>query len=214
MSPEDVPSPVDFHNEAEAHAWIEQTIQRRPYRATFFNEFVNELCTLEERHIRVLELGSGPGMLAEEILHRCLSVSIYTLLDFSEPMLAVSRERLAEFATRVRFVRADFRSADWMAHVGSVDAVLSMQAVHEVRHKRHVPALYERIVSVLRPGGVMLACDHLPGQNPDARKSALYMTTEEQLAALNIAGLRKVTVVFVADGMALYKAYAPETKAG
>ena len=61
------------------------------------------------RHLKVLELGSGPGMLAEQILRRCLSVRVYTLLDFSEPMLAVSREQLAEFAARLRLVRADFR---------------------------------------------------------------------------------------------------------
>ena len=129
-------------------------------------------------------------------------------------MLATSQERLAEFETRLRLVRADFRDDDWVANVGSVDAVLSMQAVHEVRHKRHVPALYEKIRSVLNPGGLMLICDHLPGENSDARRSALYMTSEEQLAAFNIAGLRKATVHFVANGMALYKAYAPGMGAG
>lgn len=126
MSTEDVPNPIDFHNEAEAHAWIEQTSQKRPYRSTFFNEFVNEVSRLEQHHLKVLELGSGPGMLAEQILRRCLSVRVYTLLDFSDPMLAVSQERLEEFATRLRFVRADFRDDDWMANVGSVDAVFSM----------------------------------------------------------------------------------------
>src|SRR5438105_8895305 len=99
----DVPNPVDFHNEAEAHAWIEQTTEKRPYRSAFFNEFVNEVSELEQDHLKVLELGSGPGILAEQILRRCPSVRVYTLLDFSDPMLAVSRERLAEFATRLRF---------------------------------------------------------------------------------------------------------------
>jgi SAM-dependent methyltransferase len=214
MSPEDVPSPIDFHNEAEAYAWIERTIRNRPCRSAFFNEFVNEVSRLEQHELKVLELGSGPGMLAEQILRRCLSVCVYTLLDVSEPMLAVSRARLAEFATRLRFVRADFRHDDWMAMVGTVDAVFSMQAVHEVRHKCHVPALYEKVLSVLQPGGLVLICDHLPGENPDARKLALYMTPEEQLAALNSAGLRKPAIHFVANGMALYKAYAPETGAG
>ncbi len=74
MSPEDVPNPIDFHNEAEARAWIEQTIQKRPYRSTFFNEFVNEVSRLERHQLKVLELGSGPGMLAEQILHRNVTV--------------------------------------------------------------------------------------------------------------------------------------------
>jgi SAM-dependent methyltransferase len=211
-SPKDVPNPIDFRNEAEVQAWIEQTTQNRPYRPAFFSEFVNEISLLKHRDLKVLELGCGPGMLAEQILRRCLSIGVYTLLDFSEPMLALSRQRLAEFASKLRFVRADFRDDDWMAKVGRVDVVLSMQAVHEVRHKRHVPALYEKIRSLLQPGGLALICDHLPGENPDARRSDLYMTSDEQLAALHSAGMRKAAVHFSAGGMALYKGYALETE--
>ena len=40
------------------------------------------------------------------------------------------------------FVNADFRSEDWtQCLTAPYDAVVSMQAVHEVRHKRHVPKL-------------------------------------------------------------------------
>lgn len=205
---EDVPGRVDFRNEPEARAWIEQTAQKRPYRTTFFNKFADELKVLGESPLKVLELGSGPGMLAEQILRRCPSVDPYTLLDFSEPMLFMSRERLAEFNARLRFVCVDFRSTDWTVKVGGpFDVVLSMQAVHEVRHKRHVTTLYEKVASVLTRCGVVLICDHLPGDNPDARRDALYMTPEEQLAAFETAGFRNASVRFVANEMALYSAW-------
>jgi hypothetical protein len=35
MAEEDVPSPVDFHDPAQAQEWIEHTIQRRPWRRRF-----------------------------------------------------------------------------------------------------------------------------------------------------------------------------------
>ncbi len=59
----------------------------------------------------------------------------YTLLDFSEPMLALSRTRLMAFPS-ASFVRASFKATDWPERVsGPCDCVVSMQAVHELRHK-------------------------------------------------------------------------------
>jgi SAM-dependent methyltransferase len=144
-------------------------------------------------------------MLAEAILRRCRSVGAYTLLDFSEPMLSMSRERLAQFADRLRFVRTDFRLDEWTSQVERADAVVSIQAVHEVRHKRHLPRLYAQVAAVLRPGGVFLVCDHLPGQNADARRQALYATTPEHMAALAGAGFRDVSVVIESEAMVLCK---------
>jgi len=94
---------------------------------------------------RVLELGSGPGFLAHRVLERCPNLEGYTLVDFSEPMQALSRERLARFPT-ASFVCASFKSEDWTRRIGGrFDCVLSMQAVHELRHKRHALRLYEQM---------------------------------------------------------------------
>ena len=49
--------------------------------------------------MRLLELGCGPGFLAEQLLQNC-HISHYTLVDFSPHMLELSRERLAGFKDR------------------------------------------------------------------------------------------------------------------
>jgi hypothetical protein len=58
MAEEDVPSPVDFHDPAQAQEWIEHTIQRRPWRRRFFAAFVDALNHHCDNPFTVLELGS------------------------------------------------------------------------------------------------------------------------------------------------------------
>ena len=70
--PQDIPSPVDFHSVEAAQAWAKEAEQKLPSRLEFFNFFVAEL-TLGQPHT-VLELGSGPGFLAEYILTYSLSL--------------------------------------------------------------------------------------------------------------------------------------------
>src|SRR5215468_8442237 len=98
---DDVPIRVDFRDAATARAWIEDTRIRRPYRPRFFAAFCSAL--VDRPKLRVLELGSGPGQLAREILAHC-DVSTYVALDFSPAMHALAAEHLGELASRVMFV--------------------------------------------------------------------------------------------------------------
>ncbi|MSR11414.1 MAG: class I SAM-dependent methyltransferase [Gammaproteobacteria bacterium] len=73
--------------------------------------FANLVSTLPPG-ARVLELGAGPGYLADFVLQSCPNLESYTLLDFSEHMLELSQKRLAGFEA-ARFVKADFKAQDW-----------------------------------------------------------------------------------------------------
>ena len=210
--PLDVPSAVDFHDPTQARAWAERTQRERPYRQAFFDRITSEVSRLAHGASHILELGSGPRFLADHILRRSPFLESYVLLDFSQAMLDASRERLKKLtmSTPLRFLRADFRDPTCTAQLQVVDAVVSMQAVHELRHKRRAPALYEQVLSILRPGGVVLICDHLPGPEADARRRALFMTAEEQLAAFRAGGFGEVKVLLELKGMALYRAVIDE----
>jgi SAM-dependent methyltransferase len=152
---------------------------------------------------RVLELGSGPGFLAHRVLARCANLERYVLLDFSEPMLASSRARLSAFPAAA-FVRASFKSEEWPRLVpGPFDCVLSMQAVHELRHKRHARRLYEQARGVLAAPGRILICDHTPFDDTPA-STALYMTEDEQRAALAEAGFTDVRIELRRHSLVLY----------
>jgi SAM-dependent methyltransferase len=147
-------------------------------------------------------------------LERCAGVAAYTLLDFSEPMLALSRMRLAAFPAAL-FVRASFKAAEWTELAGGpFDAAISMQAVHELRHKRHAGRLYEEVHRVLARPGLFMVCDHAPFDD-SPRSQALYMTPDEQQSALRHAGFAHVRVVLENSGLFLYSGEkATDTRQG
>ena len=108
MNPRDVPSPIDFHDPAQARAWTERTAINRPWRPEFFRAFSAALNARSSHLLRILELGSGPGQLATPVLKNC-RVSQYVALDFSGAMHDLAREQLGPLAAKVKFVERDFR---------------------------------------------------------------------------------------------------------
>jgi cyclopropane fatty-acyl-phospholipid synthase-like methyltransferase len=199
---EDVPYGNDWDSAAEAAAYGVAADQKRPWRSTIRDHIAARVARLAPR-ARVLELGSGPGLLAHRVLQRCPDLETYTLVDFSKPMLALSRERLAAFPA-ASFVLASFKSEDWTRRVqGRFDCVVSMQAVHELRHKRHASRLYEQVYQVLAVPGLVLVCDHTPFDNTP-KSIALYMTEQEQQEMLAGAGFANVHVDLSVNGLVVY----------
>lgn len=196
----------------DTNAWVmlaDGVMRKRPWRTTIFEHFVAIVVAAPVAKARVLELGSGPGFLAEQLLAQCPTIVHYTLLDFSEAMLEQSRRRLNGCQGRTEFLRADFKSDTWPHLVSSpVDFVVSLQAVHELRHKRHAARLYAQIAPLLGSSAEVLICDHLPPGAHTPRHRVLYMTTEEKLEALTGAGLVDARVVWRGHNMALYRARA------
>ena len=197
----DVPSPIDFSRTEEAQAWAEAANRKRPSRVEFFVAIAEELRSLHRPSLTVLELGSGPGYLAEAVF-RALPDARYTLLDSSLPMLGLARARLGPIAG-AEFVAADFRRSGWADRLGSFDAVVSVQAVHELRHKRHAVALHRAVYELLRADGLYLVCDHVLGPG-SMTNGELYMTAVEQAAALKRAGFSDVSVLLEKDGLVLH----------
>ena len=206
---DDLPYGENFHDEGEAAAWADAAARKRPFRPQIFDLFAAAIAERGEHPVRVLELGSGPGFLAEHVLDRCGSIARYTLLDFARPMIQLSKERLARHAGRTAFVQADFKSEDWMASAGGpYDFVISNQAIHELRHKRHAPRLYRQARALVSHGGELVVCDHLPESGPTPRHRRLYMSIEENLAALVGAGFASAQLVWSEHHMAMFRARA------
>jgi cyclopropane fatty-acyl-phospholipid synthase-like methyltransferase len=208
MSGDDVPSPIDFHELAQAKEWEAKTVKNRPWRPQFFTAFVTALNNYHGHAISALELGSGPGHLAEQVLKRC-NVARYVALDFSEPMHELARARLGTAASKVEFLNRDFRSSDWSNGLGPFDAVITMQAAHEVRHTRHLPAFLAHARKCLTPNGLFLYCDHYArpqGHSDGYMNPDLYLRPDEQPIALQEAGFRKVQKLIDMGGMVLFAA--------
>jgi ubiquinone/menaquinone biosynthesis C-methylase UbiE len=149
---EDVASLIDLRAEKDAREWAASAMSMRPWRAVFFQRFVEERQSLDARPLQVLELGSGPGFLARCVLD-AIPRAEYAMLDFSPAMHHLARERLGPHVGRTRQLLVDFKE------------IVTHQAVHELRHKKHAATLNASARSVLRPRGVYLVCDHYVGSD-------------------------------------------------
>jgi hypothetical protein len=84
-----------------------------------------------------------------------------------------------------------------------------MQAVHEIRHKRHVPGLYRQIRDLLEPDGLLAVCDGTPRDTTALWQVSLCMTVDEQLDAFASAGFAEIKVVETIGAMILATGRAP-----
>jgi len=200
----DVPSPIDLRLMSDASEWESTAMSKRPWRIEFFAEFAAALRDAPVPVSRVLELGSGPGFLAEHLLTALPSIS-YVALDFSPAMHQLAKERLGSLSGRVQFVERSFREPAWWESLGSFEAIVTIQAVHELRHKRHARELHARARDLLAPEGLYLVCDHFVGEG-GMENDQLYMTVYEQREVLASTGFDSVECLLLTGGMVLHRA--------
>lgn len=145
----DVPSPIDLRLMADARPWADTALAKRPVRPEFFDAFAREI---GRDGLRVLELGSGPGFLADHLLRTWPTLD-YVALDFSPAMHQLAAERLGDRSARVRFVERSFREPECIDGLGTFDVIVTHQAVHELRHTRYATALHAQALALLDPKG-------------------------------------------------------------
>lgn len=187
----DVPPGVNFLDAEQARVWVEACELDKPWREPMRRLFA-EIVSALPSGAKVLELGSGPGYLAEYVLEHCPHVESYTLLDFSEHMLELSQERLSRF-NAARFVKADFKTQNWYQELKPpYNSILAMQSIHEIRHKRHAPDFYTVIRRLLGTDGLLAVCDSTPRDTSVLWQTSLCMNVDEQLEAFAAAGFSEI----------------------
>src|SRR5215210_3663786 len=124
-------------------AWqLEQTIQwfldsvrgAIPFAQEHFAIMLQIVANGRQPVRRFLDLGAGDGVLSAVLLARYPAAEP-VLVDFSPPMLAAAKERLAPLATQPRFVRADLATPAWREAVEAYapfDAIISSFAIHHL----------------------------------------------------------------------------------
>src|SRR5918993_963545 len=116
---------------------------------------------------RFLDLGAGDGVLSAVLLPR-FPAAEPVLVDFSPPMLAAAKERLAPLATQPAFVQADLATPLWREAVAAhapYDAIVSSFAIHHLEDERK-RALYGELLELMNPGGTFAHIEHVA---PDAQ---------------------------------------------
>src|SRR2546428_2167326 len=85
-----------------------------------------------EAPIRVLDVGSGHGVVAAAVLD-AFPNSTAVGLDISEAMMEIGRERMSRFGPRFRYHAGDFADGDLPADLpGNFDVVVSARAIHHL----------------------------------------------------------------------------------
>jgi SAM-dependent methyltransferase len=210
MSVKEVASDHDFFDPAYIKRWTEAIARYRPERREVFKAFAAEIGKMENNDLSAAELGSGPGFLAESLLQNC-RISRYALVDFSPQMLELSRKRLERFADRTVFFQRDFKKPDWTNGIpAGFDVIVSLQAVHELRHASRIPRLYAQLYQLLIPGGRMLICDHVNSPHPGHHQAAHFMTVAEHLASFKEAGFIGAREICPAADLSLMAAEKPK----
>ena len=206
MNVKEVPSDHDFFDPAYVKQWTDSIIRYRPERKQVFRAFAAEAARIKKDSLSVFELGCGPGFLAEALLENC-QIARYTLVDFSPQMLELTRSRLAKFKDKTVFIQRNFKEENWTDAVpAGFDLIVSLQAVHELRHASRIPKLYAQLYSLLVPGGTILICDHVNSSSPSSHRAAHFMTVEEHLSTLKEVGFIKAREVCPAVDLSLMAA--------
>lgn len=201
----DVPSPIDLRQINDARAWADEVMVKRPWRVEFFEEFASSIEEISEgKSLRVLELGSGPGFLAEHLL-KSLPTIEYVALDFSPAMHELANQRLGDLAKRVKFVERSFLDDSWSTGLGEFEVVVTLQAVHELRHKSRAPELHSQVRRLLSSKGLYLVCDHFSGES-GMSNDQLYMTPAEQKEALRLGGFQNIRQLHAKGSLVLHHA--------
>jgi len=134
----------------------------------------------------ILDLGAGSGLLTAMLRAHFPEAHLH-LMDFSESMLALARERLAG-DENLTFHRADYVAELWPE---GLCAVVSSLSIHHLDDdgKREV---FRKAHAALKPRGVFVNADQVVGPTPglDERYKSLWLkqiralgATEEQIEA-------------------------------
>jgi len=120
--------------------------------------------------IKILELGSGEGLLASRLLERFPRASL-TALDGSESMRREAAGRLGGYGERARVAAFDLPTLDWWDRMFGVDLIVSSLALHHLNDAKK-QYFYKAAAERMSPRGALLIADLVEPQHAAARESA------------------------------------------
>ncbi|GAA4719989.1 class I SAM-dependent methyltransferase [Brevibacillus fulvus] len=133
--------------------------QRRKLIPCFddFYQIAVSLADTPKQQPRILDLGAGTGLLSAFLLERYPQAAV-TLVDLSEKMLDVARERFRQ-RPQITFLHADYLTYEFSS---SYDLIVSGLSIH------HLPdpdkqRLYQKVFALLDPGGIFINADQVLG---------------------------------------------------
>jgi tRNA (cmo5U34)-methyltransferase len=151
-----------------------------PYYVKVQDEILDLLPFGADEAFELVDIGGGSGRLAERVLERFAGARV-TVVDQSEPFLALAERRLQRFAPRATFVQCrlqdwpgsgvspnrEDRGEDRVSEKLDYDVIVSTSAIHHLAPEEK-QALYQRCFAALPPGGMFINGDeYRPADDAD-----------------------------------------------
>jgi SAM-dependent methyltransferase len=150
----------EFHDAEFVAGWADR-FAPTPKRVELFNLMLSELQSRIPADGCLVELGIGPGYLADHLLSLMPGIQYYGV-DFSGPMLDIARQRLAPHLARVTFIQADLVKDKWWSDIPApVNAIVSTWALHDLGSQKNIEVVYKNCAQVLQDGGMLLNGDFI-----------------------------------------------------
>jgi SAM-dependent methyltransferase len=180
-----------FADAAEAAAYDASLDERWPARRDLRAHLGDLVAAHAPTHL--IELCCGAGALAAHILDR-QPTAAYTGFDITPQLLDLARQRLAPFGSRATLIEADLTQDAWLAHLPPrVDAVISIQSLHDLGSAEAVAHSLRHAHALLAPGGLLAYADMLPVPPPEENTNSGRMPVDRHLQLLRDLGYTAAT---------------------
>lgn len=183
-----------FHDDSYVKEWAER-FRLSPARQQLFEDIVKLLKARVRDKALVVELGTGPGFLAEFVLENCPEIE-YVGIDFSREMFELAGKRIKRFNGRFSFRQMDLTQDAFLDHIEApVDAIISTWSLHDLGSQVAIKNVYRNCREILN--GMLINGDFIdpvipevtyePGRIPVAQH--LKMLEELEYAEVRCEGL-------------------------
>lgn len=181
----------EFHKEEFANEWA-QKFRPTPDRIRLFNTILKQIKKLDKESVSILELGVGPGFLAEFLLKE-INNADYLGLDFSESMLKIAASQTKSYKDNISFIQADLINENWSAKIkAKPDVVVSTWTLHDLFNGETIFKVYKSVFEILPKGGVLLNGDFIKPEESDFEYEGGRIRPSEHLKLLKSSGFSKV----------------------
>lgn len=200
----------DLRTRDDIVQWSAGLIEQWPERPAIMAHIRAQIERLPFSAPHVVELGAGPGPLAELLLAAIPGLT-YTGLDSSELLLDYARERLIPYNGRGHLIQTDLNAESWPRQLrGDIHAVVSMQSLHDLGGEAQIDRIYGLARSLLASGGLILNADLVVPPGQDKPDKPGRRTVARHLELLRAHGYERVACTLEQGEFGCVVGYAPE----
>jgi SAM-dependent methyltransferase len=204
----------DLRTLEDVSEWMVSLETRWPERVEVMQHIIEQIKALPFSEPHVVELGSGPGLLAELLLRESPQLT-YTGVDSSELLLAFAQSRLAPFGQRARLVEADLKGDGWLNQLpAEIQAIVSLQSLHDLDDQSHIERVYNMSRRLLAPGGLLLNADFVISPDGTEPDHPGRLSVARHLEMLQACGFERGACTLRLGAFGCCVAYAPVGAAG